>query len=71
MVVIFKDRRWEIDAVEFWEWDQRLTLREIDGAGRVRTREVWAAEVTFTDEVVPLALEPDDQAPFSTGGNEL
>ena len=35
-VVCFDGRRWEIDAVEFWLTDEKLHLRELEGAGRVR-----------------------------------
>lgn len=49
MVVRFEGRRWEIDSVEFWERDEKLSIRELDGAGRVKTREAWARNVEFED----------------------
>jgi len=48
--VRYDGRRWEIDAVEFWRHDEKLHLRELDGAGRVRTREEWARDVEFGGE---------------------
>lgn len=66
MIVGHRGGRWEIDAVEFWEWDEKLTLRALDGADEGKRREVWAAAVTFLDEIVPLKGE----APRATGGHE-
>ena len=56
MVVRFDGRRWEIDAVEFWRHDQKLHLRELDGAGRVRTREEWARNVEFEADEEPSRI---------------
>lgn len=52
MVVLFHGRRWEIDGVEFWSTDEKLTLRALDDFGRVKTFEVWAREVEFTGDLV-------------------
>lgn len=56
MVVRFEERRWEIDSVEFWRHDEKLSLRDLDGVGRVKTREVWASQCEFDEQ---------------TGGHEL
>lgn len=54
MIVRYDGRRWEVDAVEFWGSDEKLHLRELDGAGHVRTREEWARNVEFS----PAQPEP-------------
>jgi hypothetical protein len=51
MVVLYRDRRWEVDAVEFWSHAEKLTLRSLDADGRVKSFEVWSHEVFFADEV--------------------
>lgn len=54
MMVRNDGRLWEIEAVEFWESDEKLHLRQFHGAGRVRTLEEWARNVRFEDgEVAP------------------
>lgn len=58
MVVRFDGRRWEVDCVEFWRRDEKLSLREIDGVGRVRTREVWASKVEIDAHTMPEDLPP-------------
>lgn len=52
MVVRFEGRRWQINAVEFWETHERLSLYELDGKARVVTREVRSTDVEFTGEFV-------------------
>jgi hypothetical protein len=52
MIVLFRERLWEVDAVEFWDSGDKLSLRAIDTQARVKVHEVWAHQVTFTGEVV-------------------
>ena len=51
MVVLFNGQRFEVDGVEFWEHDEKLTLRAIDGNDSAKTKWVWAHQVEFTNEV--------------------
>lgn len=57
MVVLFSERRWEIDGVEFWLTGEKLMLRAIDTPARV-TAEVWSHQVEFLGAPVSAPIPP-------------
>lgn len=60
MVVLFREKRWEIDAVEFWRGKEKLTLRALAADSRVKVFEVWSHDVEFTGALV-LATAGEDE----------